>query len=87
MLATALAGFVLLLIRCELKLYGKIKQAYRRQQTRLFGKDLEHELEDSSFNRYVLFYLSVLMVLSIANGLVTWLVWINNTNLIVAGSP
>lgn len=77
LLATVLAGFVLIIMRNELELFEKIKKAYRRQQNLLLTDDLKHDLsKESDFDRLVLWYLASLVVLSVANGLITWLVWI-----------
>jgi len=76
-LATILAIFVLVVMRNELKLFGNIKTAYRREQNKLLDKDLRHDLDKKShFNQQVLFYLGVLSVLSLGNGLVTFCVWL-----------
>jgi len=77
LLATVLAGFVLIVMRNELELFGKIKKAYRRQQNKLLADDLKHDLsKESDFDRLVLWYLGSLVLLSFANGLIAWLVWI-----------
>ncbi len=77
LLASILAGFVLLVMWNELELFGKIKHAYRRQQNKLLDDDLKHDLDKKSyFDRFVLFYLGSLVVLSFANGLIAWLIWI-----------
>jgi len=76
-LATILALFVLVVMWNELKLFEKIKTAYRREQNKLLDDDLQHDLEKKShFNRQVLFYLGVLAALSLGNGLVVFCVWL-----------
>jgi len=60
LLATILAGFVLVVMQNELKLLERIKKAYRRQQNKLLDDDLQHDLDKKSyFSRYVLLYLGV----------------------------
>ena len=90
LLATFLAGFVLLVMWNELKLFGKIKSAYRRQQNILLPDDLQHPLDKKdlsdglkhtldkilSFDHFVKFYLFSLVVLSVVNGIIVWLVWL-----------
>ena len=76
-LATLLAVFVSVVIRNELDLFRKIKTAYWRQQNKLLDQDLKHDPdEESPFARLVLSYLRILEVLSLANGLIAWLVWL-----------
>jgi hypothetical protein len=76
-LATILAVFVLVVMRNELELFGRIKTAYRRQQNTLLDDDLKHDLgKKSDFNRLVMFYLSSLAVLSLANGWIAFCVWL-----------
>jgi len=77
LLATILAGFVLIVMRNELELFGKIKTAYRRQQNKLLDDDLKHDLsKKSDFDCLVLLYLSTLVVLSLVNGFIVWRVWL-----------
>jgi hypothetical protein len=77
LLATILAGFVLVVMWYELQLFGKIKQAYWRQQNKLLDDDLKHELDKKSrFRCFVLSYLFSLVMLSVANGLIVRCVWI-----------
>lgn len=77
LLATILSGFVFIFMRNELKLFEKIKTAYRRQQNKLLDNDLKHDLNKKSyFDRLVLLYLGSLTALSFANGLIAWLVWL-----------
>ncbi|NIR73398.1 MAG: hypothetical protein GWN62_18970 [Aliifodinibius sp.] len=77
LLASILAGFVLIVMRNELNLFGNIKQAYRRRQNNLLDPDLQHNLDEKSyFKRFVLFYLGSLVALSVVNGLIAWLIWI-----------
>ena len=72
-----LAIFVLVVMRNELKLFRNIKTAYRQEQNKLLDEDLQHDLKKKShFNDQVLFYLGVLAVLSLANGLITIFVWV-----------
>jgi hypothetical protein len=79
LLATILAGFVLVVMRNELRLFEKIKTAYRRQQNELLDDDLKHDLtEKSNFNRQVMLYLGGLVILSVINGLITLWVWLPN---------
>ena len=64
-------------MRNELKLFRNIKTAYRQEQNKLLDEDLQHDLKKKShFNDQVLFYLGVLAVLSLANGLITIFVWV-----------
>ena len=71
LLATILAGFVFVVMRNELKIFEKIKTAYRRQQNNLLDDDLKHDLnEKSNFNDQVMLYLGSLVFLSLANGLI-----------------
>ena len=64
-------------MRNELKLFRNIKTAYRQEQNKLLDEDLQHDLKKKShFNDQVLFYLGVLAVLSLANGLITIFVWL-----------
>jgi hypothetical protein len=77
LLATILAGFVLVVMRNELKLFEKIKTAYRRQQNNLLDDDLKHDFDKkSNFNRQVMLYLVSLVALSLANGLIILWVWL-----------
>lgn len=77
LLASILAIFVLVVINNELKLFNKIKTQYRRRQNKLLDDDLQHDLnEKSGFGRFVLVYHSSLVVLSVANGFITWLIWL-----------
>ena len=78
LLATFLAGFVLFVMRNELKLFGKIKTAYRRQQNILLPDDLKHPLDKKNlyFDRFVKFYLFSLVILSAVNGIIVWLFWL-----------
>jgi hypothetical protein len=79
LLAFLLASFVLLVMRNELALFGRIKEAYRRQQNRLLPKDLEHPInEKSTFKLFVMTYFGCLVLLSIVNGFIVWRVWIPN---------
>jgi hypothetical protein len=76
-LATCLAGFVWIVMRNELKLFGKIKTAYRREQNKLLDDDLKHDLsEGSDFAQLVLWYLGSLLILSFANILIVGLIWL-----------
>lgn len=76
-LATILAIFVLVVTRNELGPLGRIRTAYRRKQNNLLDDDLKHDLgKKSGFNRLVSIYLSVLVVLSLANGLIVYYVWL-----------
>jgi hypothetical protein len=76
-LATVLGIFVLVVMRNELKLFGKIKTAYRRRQNDLLDEDLKHKLDrKSNFNQQVLLYLGSLVALSIANGMIILFVWL-----------
>ena len=77
LLATCLAGFVWIIMRNELKLFGKIKTAYRREQNKLLDNDLKHDLnERSDFANLVLWYLGSLLVLSFGNILIVGLIWL-----------
>jgi hypothetical protein len=76
-LATILAVFVLVVMWNELKLFRKITTAYWRQQNELLDQDLQHNLSAKRpFDCYVKLYLGSLVVLSIVNGLLVWLIWI-----------
>jgi hypothetical protein len=76
-LATVLAGFVLAVIKNELDLLGTIRVAYRRVQNLLLDEDLQHGLnKKSDFEFLVLFYLGILVALSLANGLIVYFVWL-----------
>lgn len=77
LLASVLAGFVLLVMWNELELFGRIKEAYRRQQNELLDDDLKHELnEKSNFRLLVLIYLASLVLLSVINGFIVFYIWI-----------
>ena len=77
LLATLLAWFVWMVMRNELKLFGKIKTAYWRQQNKLLDDDLKHDLDEKSvFASLVLWYLGILLVLSFANVLTAWFIWL-----------
>lgn len=77
LLATILAVFVLVVIWNELELFRKIKKAYRRKQNKLLDDDLKHDLcREGDFKSLVLLYLSSLVVLSLANGLIALFVWL-----------
>jgi hypothetical protein len=59
-LATLLAGFVLIVMWNELELFGKIKTAYRREQNELLEEDLKHDLDEKSLFAYlVMVYLAI----------------------------
>jgi len=76
-LATFLAGFVWIVMWNELKLLDKIKKAYRKEQNKLLDKELKHDLDKKkTFTPLVLSYLGVLLLLSIGNILIAWLVWL-----------
>ena len=76
-LAMLLAIFVGVVMSNELKLFRKIKTAYRRQQNKLLDDDLKHHSdEDGPFEGLVLLYLGILGVLSLANVLIVSLVWL-----------
>ena len=77
LLATILAGFVLVVMRNELRLLDKIKKAYRKRQNELLDKGSQHDLSKKSyFSQFVLLYLGSLAALSLANGLIIALVWL-----------
>ena len=79
LLASLLAGFVLPIMRNELRLFGKIKEAYRRQQNKLLDDDLKHRRsEKSKFVWFVMAYFFCLLLLSIINGFIVWIVWLPN---------
>lgn len=76
-LAFILAFFVLLVMWNELELFGKIKEAYRRQQNRLLDDDLKHGLnEKSNFSFFVRVYFASLVLLSLFNVFIVWQIWI-----------
>jgi hypothetical protein len=76
-LAAFLAAFVLFVMKNELKLLGKIRRAYRRRQNELLDEDLRYVLgKKSSFDYVVLIYLGILVVLSLANVLIVYCVWL-----------
>ncbi len=77
LLAFILAGFVFLVMLNELDLFGRIKEAYRRQQDKLLDCDLRHPFNKKGhFEFFVVTYFLCLVLLSIANGLIVWLVWL-----------
>lgn len=77
LLAFLLAGYVLLVMRNELDLFNKIKLAYRRRQNRLLDDDLAHNLDEpSTFDRQVMWYFRILVLLAFINGLIVGLVFI-----------
>jgi hypothetical protein len=77
LLASILASFVFVVMWNELELFGRIKEAYRRQQNELLDDDLKHRLyERSNFRLFVLIYLATLVLLSVINGFVVSCVWI-----------
>jgi len=63
------------LIKNELKLFDKIKKAYRQRQSRLFP-DICHRCGKSNFRGLVTFYFLSIFVLSLFNLVVLWWVWI-----------
>jgi hypothetical protein len=77
LLAILLAGFILAVMRNELDLFWKIKEAHRRQQNELLDDDLKHKLNaKSSFEWFVMLYLASLGLLSILNGYMMWQAWL-----------
>ena len=76
-LALSLDVFMLLVMRNELDLFWKIKEAYRRYQNSLLDKDLQHSLNKvSDFKMFVLAYYVSLGLLAIGNSLIIYLVWL-----------
>jgi hypothetical protein len=78
LLASLLVGFVLSVIRNELRIFMKIKEAYRIQQNRLLDYNLKHRNEKSKFEWFVMVYFFCLLLLSIINGFIVWIVWLPN---------
>jgi hypothetical protein len=76
-LATALAGFAFFVMRYELLLFERIASEYVWQQNRLLATEPELDVHGPRpFPVFVRRYLFFLIVLSFANGLITWFVWI-----------
>jgi hypothetical protein len=77
LLALLFALVSLTVMSNELAIFGRIKQAYRRQQSRLLGEDLAHLFDKKSrFDAQVKGYFGVLILLAIVNGLIVWRVFI-----------
>lgn len=76
-LAFALGLFSTVVMNNELSLLGKIRTAHRRLQGSIFG--VHHDIPQKGpdlFRRYVKVYLIVLVVLSLINGLVCAVWWL-----------
>lgn len=77
LLATALAGFAFSVIRHEPKLFERIASEYMWHQNKLFATEPKHDIDaPHPFGVFVRVYLIFLTLLSLANGLITWIVWI-----------
>ena len=75
--ATALALVGLAVVQNELTLFERIMRAYWRQQNKILDDDLKHDAgAKRPFFVHIRLYLLLLALVSFANGLVVWQVWI-----------
>ena len=77
LVATLLAIFAFVVMQYELGLLQRTATAYMRQKNILLDDEPKHDLSARRrFDDFVRFYLIILVIVSLANVLIVWLVWV-----------